>query len=369
MFPLRASKRHVLPLAMALLGGTLQAQEAVLEAPPDYAQPLIAASAEKVAGAWVQWSQAVKGLEERAFQLPMADARLLVQQALAAYLDFLDSRRTYNQALSTHIEKQRAAAPRGEPVVTQSAVYQDQVVLLGVNLNMLQSKLEALRNSADWVAMRRNVRPERDEVGKLQDLRRSQIPPDFSFGNSAPAPVISPLAYLDSESQVSAALRKLWTRYYQLLIDSVEQRPSGSSPLVPVRAGAGGSLAGAQARPPSSQNPMTGVWTYLEGSQEFNGVGEPRRVILEFWMENGELLGRYRAVLPDYAGDRNVDLRLRVPPGSAGGTLTLEFESKDPEAKGQLVIERLTGAADLMLVRPAGTQSPIPRGRELLHRR
>jgi hypothetical protein len=111
-----------------------------------------------------------------------------------------------------------------------------------------------------------------------------------------------------------------------------------------------------------------GVWAYVEGSQEFNGVAEPRHAMLEIWIENGELLGRYRAVLPDYSGDRLVDLRLTV--SGASGAPALNLQSRDPATKAQIVVERpQPGGSELMLVRVAGAQSAIPRGRELLHRR
>ena len=103
-------------------------------------------------------------------------------------------------------------------------MYPNQVVTLGVNLNALQAKFDALRDSDEWVSMRRSVRAERDEASKLQDLRRSQISGDVSFGASAPAPVMSSILYRNSERQMADTLQKLWTRYYQTLIDSVEQR-------------------------------------------------------------------------------------------------------------------------------------------------
>ena len=62
-------------------------------------------------------------------------------------------------------------------------------------------------------------------------------------------------------------------------------------------------------------------------------VAEPRQVVLEIWIENGELLGRYRALLPDYSGDRRVDLRLRASAAAGKGPLTLDFQSKNGEAR------------------------------------
>ena len=360
------------PVLLLLAGSRgLGAQDVPLDLPPDFSQESIRARAQETAKAWANWNQSVAGLEVRAFQLPMAEARLLIQKALGAYLDFLDSRRAYSQAVAAHIEKLRAMAKPSEPIVAESVVYPNQVVTLGVNLNAMQAKFDALRDSDEWVSMRRSVRAERDEASKLQDLRRSRISGDVSFDASAPAPVMSSILYRDSERQMADTLQKLWTRYYQTLIDSVEQRPGGPVPLVAIRAsGAGTVPPRADSNAASGQNPLVGVWTYAEGSQEFNGVAEPRQVVLEIWIENGELLGRYRALLPDYSGDRKVDLRLRAATVSGKASLTLDFQSKDGKARGQIVIDRAeAGGAELMLVRVVGDKSPVPRGRELLHRR
>jgi hypothetical protein len=110
-----------------------------------------------------------------------------------------------------------------------------------------------------------------------------------------------------------------------------------------------------------------GTWTYAEGSQQFNGVAEPKHVILELWMEKGFLVGRYRAELPDFDRSSIVDLSLRGKPGS--GRTVLEFHSSSPEAAGKIVLEGPgSGGMDLMLVRSV-EGAPIPRGRELLTRR
>ena len=83
--------------------------------PPDFAQESIRARAQETAKAWANWNESVAGLEGQAFQLPMTEARLLVQKALGAYLDFLDSRRAYSQAVAAHIEKLRAMAKPPSP--------------------------------------------------------------------------------------------------------------------------------------------------------------------------------------------------------------------------------------------------------------
>jgi hypothetical protein len=119
-----------------------------------------------------------------------------------------------------------------------------------------------------------------------------------------------------------------------------------------------------------ADNPLVGVWTYAEGSQQFNGVAEPRQVLLELWMEDGALRGRYRAELPDFQGAKKVDLRLSGGVVSAHNQLTLNFESKDPPANGRIILEGPgSSGTELMFVRAVAAQSPIPRGRELLLRR
>lgn len=357
---------------MVLLAGAggLGAQDVSLDPPPDFSQESIRARAQETANAWATWNQTAAGLEQRVYELPMKEARALVQKALGTYLDFLDARRAYSQAVAARIEELRAMARPAGPIVTQSAVYPDQVLVLGVNLNLLQAKFDTMRDSPDWVAMRRMVRPERDEVSRLQGIRRQQIPAELSFGTPAPMPVMSSILYQDSERQLAGVLQEMWTRYYQTLIDRVEQRPGGPVPLVATRASKGSATTPPQedSSAAASQNPLVGVWTYVEGSQEFNGVAEPRRAMLEVWIENGEVLGRYRAVLPDYSGDRLVDLRLTV--SGASGAPTLNLQSRDPNTKAQIVVERPpAGGSELMLVRVASAQSAIPRGRELLHRR
>ena len=86
-------------------------------------------------------------------------------------------------------------------------------------------------------------------------------------------------------------------------------------------------------------------------------------------MENGVLVGRYRAELPDFSGSRKIDLRLRAVSGANRNSLTLAFQSADSQATGEIVLEGPTeGGTELMLVRNVGAGSGVPRGRELLHR-
>jgi len=40
-----------------------------------------------------------------------------------------------------------------------------------------------------------------------------------------------------------------------------------------------------------TKNPLVGVWTYIEVSDEFNGVAEAKRVLLELSIADGALSG------------------------------------------------------------------------------
>jgi hypothetical protein len=303
----------------------------------------------------------------------MAEARETVQRALGDYLGFLEQRSAYSQAVAAYIERLRTAAGPGDPVVSQAGVCQDEVLVLGANLNSLQTKLHDLRESAEWVVIRRAVQADRDSIMKLEATLRAQtIPQSLAIGSSSIQTSMSSTAYRESERQLGEILGRLWTHYYQALIDGVEQPGAGSTPLQAIRSSEPPAPVAAVAPTgePSAPNRLVGVWAYVEGSQQFNGAGEPRDVLLELWMEKGILVGRYRAELPDFSGQRKIDLRLRALAGASHSPLVLEFQSTEPQSKGEIVLEGpLEGATTLMLVRHVTAQSPIPRGRELLHRR
>jgi hypothetical protein len=298
----------------------------------------------------------------------MREARGMIEQAWGGYHEFLDKRRIYSEALVSYIDEGHTQPQSGQKIVTLGAVYQDQIQLLGVNLEVLQGKLDALRNTPEWVSIRRQVQAESTQTFQLLSSRRSEMPLDLSLKRAEPVSMITASVYRDSEHQTTEALDHLWTRYYQALVDSVEQSPGGSRPLLARRPSepAGDSPAASG----GTDNPLVGVWTYAEGSQQFNGIAEPRQVLLELWMEGDALMGRYRAELPDFQGVKKVDLRLKRAVGSAQNQLTLNFESKDPPASGRIILEG-PGASgtELMFVRAVAAQSPIPRGRELLRRR
>jgi hypothetical protein len=368
--PLRSPERGgAACLLLVLLSGPLGAQHSRdLPPPPDFSQSALVTAVDALTASWAAWRSADAGLEQRVFRIPMREARGMIEHAWGAYREFLDKRRVYSEALVAYIDEGPAQPRSGQKIVTLAAVYQDQIQLLGVNLEVLQDKLDALRNTAEWVSIRRHVQAESMQAFQLLSSRRSEMPLDLSLKRPEPVSMMSSLAYRDSERQTTEALDRLWTRYYQALVDSVEQAPGGSRALVARR----------PSEPPvdspavagGADNPLVGVWTYAEGSQQFNGVAEPRQVLLELWMEDGALRGRYRAELPDFQGAKKVDLRLSGGVVSAHNQLTLNFESKDPPANGRIILEGPgSSGTELMFVRAVAAQSPIPRGRELLLRR
>jgi hypothetical protein len=361
------------PLLLLLGSGFLAAQDDPgVALPPDFSQEPIQTCAGGVLDAWKKWTANSKGLEERAFSLPMAEARELAGRALGDYLEFLERRNAYGQAVAAYIERPRAAHGPSGAVVSEAGISQDQILLLAASLGALQTKLHALRDTADWVRIRRAVQPDRDAILKLQAALRAQAEPqDLAIGSSPTLAWMASVAYRESERQLAEILRRLWTHYYQALVDGLEQRPAGSTPLGAIRASdspAPKTAAATGGR--TEQNPLVGAWEYVEGSQEFNGVAEPRHALLELWIEKGVLVGRYRADLPDFSGERKIDLRLSARTGASHSTVILDFRSADPQSQGEIVLEGpLEGATKLMLVRNVPAQGPIPRGRELLRRR
>jgi hypothetical protein len=246
-------------LIVLLQCGALGAQPAPeLPAPPDFDEGTIIAAAEALSGAWTKWRSVDAGLEQRVFRIPISEARQTVQRAFDGYLGVLDKRRTYSDAVSAYIDQSRAEPRPRQVVVTLEAVFEDHVQWLGLNLNVLEAKLGALRDAPQWIAIRRSVRDERAEAFSLQSARRSEVPVDLSLHRSPPANLISSLLYRDSERQVAGVLRRLWTRYYQALVDAAEQgrppRPLRTVPApdtsVPSPAPAGASSAGQSAGGP-----------------------------------------------------------------------------------------------------------------------
>ena len=365
-FPLHNSRHFSAALAILLLGaGALCAQQPKdLPPPPDFSQTPVTTAADAMVRAWAKWKTADAGLEQRLWHLPTAEARGLLQRASAEYREFLEKRQAYSEAVAAYTRQSTAETRPQQPVVTLGAVYEDQVQLLGLNLNLLAEKLDTLREAPAWLSIRRAVRAEMADAFKLQSSRRSQVPLDLSLKRPQSVSLMPTPAYRDSERQVAEVLGHLWTSYYAALIEATAG--TAGSPQTPESAGPTGSAPATRA----PDNPLAGVWTYSEGSQQFNGVAEPIHVILELRMENGALTGRYRAELPGFQGAKKADLRLSHSTFSGPNKQTFEFESMDPPATGHIILETSDPSGkELMLVRAVTEQSPIPRGRERLQRR
>jgi len=355
----RRAALFVVSAAFCAAGSSGQ-QSPRLPPPPTFSQDDVAARADKVVNAWETWCRADRKLEQRIFQLPMGEARHHLRLSLGAFLDFLAARGAYAESVASYLAS-RAGSVRSVSILPEDAAYQDQIGMLGTILADLQERLVSLRDSPAWLTIRRDVQAQNDRALKLQSTLRARLDNAPTFRTPRPPADTSALAYQDSERGLAETLRGLWTAYYQALADAVEQKPTPAlTPLDPV---GGAHSASPAAR--SVEGPQVEVWSYTEGSQQFNGVAEPKHVLLELWTENGLLLGRYRAELPGFRGIKTVDIRLRGA-ASAGGAQTLQIDSKDPAVAGQIVLERAGFTGELMLVRVVPARSPIPRGREVL---
>lgn len=362
-------KARWLPILL-LAGGTAAVYGQEI-ASPDFSQTFLSGPAEDVSSGWMKWRSADQGLEQTVFRLPMREARGLVQRTLGLYLDFVDRRSTYALAVTTFLDRSRTETKSRRTEVTIERAYGNQVDVLGLNLRLLQDKISSLRDSPEWLALRHTVQPAQKVAMALSDDRRANMPIDVSIRRAAAPKTISPDAYRDSEQEMAQVLRRLWTTYYQALIDAAERNPNGPVPLIPVRGGSTDVSSGLPGLPTLAgiESPLVGVWKYVGGSQQFNGVAEPQQVLLEVWTENGALAGRYRAELPDFDGVKKVDLRLKGNMAAPGGQMSFTFDSYDPPATGRIVLEGpgSTGM-ELLLIRAVSAPSPIPRGREVLQR-
>jgi hypothetical protein len=339
-----------------------------LRQPPDFGSANIAASAEDAVNAWKEWQRADAKLEQDVSSMPMADARARIQTALSKMLNFIDKRELYNEAVLAYMENVRSESSAARPPIGANAVNDDALDLLGVNVSIVTAKLDGLRSSPDWAKIRRAVKTDVTGILDLQESRRRDIQVDRPLSRSGVRPV-SALVYRSSERETREALGKLWTHYYQALVESVDQKTGASKPLVAEAAPGHAPEQPAISRILGAESPLVGTWTYATGSQQFNGVAEPTQVILEVWMDKGILMGRYRAQLPDFDEPKSVDLTLRGKP-VPGRVQTLDFHSANPEAAGKIILEGPSATGlDLMLVRVVEPGSPIPRGRELLNRR
>jgi hypothetical protein len=345
----------------------------------DFGQTDIATAAEDIAEAQKAWRQASRNLEQEVFRLPMAEARARVQSALNSAMLVLDQRQRYGEKVAGNIDKSHDGAYGGarRQIVSVEIVSRDELEVLDANLTELVAKLETLRSSPqEWLKIRRGVQTDQSAITAMQSKLREDIPVDMLFRPAAPEPM-SAIVYRDAEKQLREVLQKTWVHYYQGVIDAAEQKTGGSAPLMSILSPAAGTPAapaGAPAAPVAAPaapaaNALAGTWGYLEGTQQFNGVAEPHQVLLELWMEGGNLLGRYRGEIPDFDGVRKVDLRLRAKTGKTG-QIILQIQGGDPVATGEFIVEDPgAGGLNIMLVRAVGVTGPIPRGRELLTRR
>jgi hypothetical protein len=359
--------------ALFVVSAAWPQEKSRLPTPPDFSQPAIATAARGLVDAWDAWNGTNGDLEQRVVHLPMSEARFLIQRALGRYMDFLDRRASYTESVATYIDECRQRRDKHAPKVED--VYEDEARLIGVNVLLLNQKLSALKDASEWTDVYNGSQAEAKAALKIQSARQEKIP--LAMPGAPPPEAISALLFRKSEREVQEALQKLWTRYYQVLVDAIEQKPDGSTLLAPIRVHGGGtddSSSAGQTAPappvPEAWKLFVGAWSYVKGSQQFNGIAEPASALLEIWFENNTLIGRYRAELPDFQGFKKLDLRMRGNPGNNNRQLTMHFESKTPAETGQIVLEPMgPSGVDMMLIRVVSPQSPIPRGRELLVRR
>jgi hypothetical protein len=355
----------------AVFGCSWLALAQELPQPPDFSQAPVTAAAAKSTAAWQEWIRGDRDLEREIFRLPMGEARARLQRSLSGFLAYTEARKAYAEAVALFIENYKPEVNR-TPAVGIEPVNRDQLELLGVCIGSLQTRLDALRDAAEWAAIRRAVQADRAEAIALQNKRRDEIPVELPLSRpQAPRP-LSAIVYRDSERQLRETTEKLWTHYYQAMADAVEQKPSGSKPLISSAVAPAPEMAAAgDAASPAGIgiDKLAGTWEYAERSQQFNGVEEPRQVLLELSMNKGSLVGRYRGTLADFDGLHNVDLQL-VMAKSAKGSRDLTFDAKSANAdmSGQLRIEPPEAkGAELVLVHVG--MNGVPRGRETMVRR
>jgi hypothetical protein len=352
----------ILPAAMIV-----QAQD--LSQPPDYSDPAIASAADSAIKAWRDWQRGDRNLEKEVFALPMSDARARIQKSLSASLNYLDKRKAYVESVAAYIEHYRAETRK--PYVSIDMVDSEELDLLGTSLANVQTRLDALRDSPAWAAIRRSVQSDTVEIAGTQRARRADIPIDLPLGAPERTRPLSVIVYHDSEHQIAGSLEHLWTHYYQSLDNAVEQKPGGAAPLVSsIAPPETPAAAPAQSAPASGVASFAGIWRYLEGSQQFNGVEEPRQMILELSLQkDGTLTGRYRGMLTDFTGQRNIDVSLQqlpTPKNAPPHQLTFHYAGAPAGETGQITLEGPgAGGVELTL---SHSGAGMPRGREILVR-
>jgi hypothetical protein len=160
---------------------------------------------------WAKWKASENGLEQKVFSLPMAETRELLQRSLKLLLEFPEKRTAYSHTAATFIEKHGDVPGSGHVVVTVEAVFLDQIELLGINTEAIQTRLASLRDSDDWLSIRDSVQQPRNAVLALAASRRSTFPADFLTKPRKPVDAMSVVPYLDSDREVAESLRNLWT--------------------------------------------------------------------------------------------------------------------------------------------------------------
>ncbi len=391
---LRVPLSKVLVVCGWLICLPMHAQE--LAPPPDYGDNTINVLAEETAKAWQAWQRLDRDIEQNAFQLAMVDGRETIQRSLSALLNYLGKRKAYSEGVAKYIEQFRPEASARKPIVAVETVSREQLELLGATLTDVQARLKRLTDSPDWSRIRRSVVADTSGIDNLRKNLRNQIPLDLPLSKPEPPHQMSVIVYRDSERQIAELLEKLWTDYYQALDNAVERKPDGAKPLMvstnPASAGPSADVmpaspavvsgthpavapaAGATSLPgqpsaPAASEALVGTWRYIERSQQFNGVEEPRQVLIEIWVEKGgALAGRYRAVLADFDGPHNVDIALQsLPAGKNPKEFRFHYRAASQDADGQLTIEGPgTSGTDLTISHDGGG---VPRGREIVLRR
>ncbi len=337
----------------------VSAPAAEMPKPSVFGRADLEAPADAVVEAWARWEKVSRDFEREAMASPRSEGRDRVRGAYAASMDYLEARRIYSEAVRSDLESRA----RGM-AITSSAVSSEELDLLGAQVSEIQRRLETLRSTTEWITIRHSVQKDRDAIGKLQDTRRAMIPDGLLSTRAGVAETITAASYQASEQEVRGAIRSLWTHYCQALLNLIYQQPEGSmSPEVQLE---GSEPAGVESAQKGGMR-LAGAWTYIENSRKFEGAAEPKRVLLELWVENGQLAGRYRADLLEQTGLRHVDLRLKGKP-SARHAQSLEFSTADSRATGTVTLQPSSNGMELMFIRPSGV-AEVPGGKELLTRR
>jgi hypothetical protein len=156
---------------------------------PDYSDSGVIEGSEQASNAWKTWMRGDRDLEKDVLAASMSDARDRVQRSFSALLVFVDKRRIYGERVASYIELYRPETAGRKPVVTLESVNRDQIQLLGLTLSLVQSRLDALRDTPVWVTVRRAVQADRSDILALQGSRREEIPIDLPLSGPSARPM------------------------------------------------------------------------------------------------------------------------------------------------------------------------------------